>query len=295
MYRYTFIKYGDDSPAVREYQERLIELGYDKCLVGGKVKTLTADGKYGDITCAVTENLLAKLVDVISVEWVKQKFPAAEDWWFEINGKLVTPALGAFLERVEELSAWYKQKLPEITVEVPKEETGEPLWKKLGRMVVELAKGEVGVKEKGTTNTGKRVNEYQDIGSCGEVKNGGSPWCSYYVKWLFRTILKLLGMKDLFECGGYTPYDRQWGIKKGIAVKYPDWDDMVFPFIFFIYGASRGDVVHTGIGIARSGNNIVTNEGNTNAAGSSNGGEVANRLRDKSQMYYINNVMNLYK
>lgn len=292
-YNYQPIQYGDKSNAVKEYQERLIELGYNKCyLKDGKIHTLYADGVYGDITAGVTENLLAKLVDTISIAWIKQKFPSAKDEWFEINGKKVSPALGAYLAHAEELSKWYQKELPKYEIKI--EEKPESTYESFIKWTLKTAQGEIGVREKGTTNTGKRVNEYQLVGSCGQFKNGGFAWCDFWAKWVYRQVIEMLKLKDYLPCNGYTPNTRVFGQENNIATHKPQLNELIFGSQFLIYGSSRGDAIHTGIIAGIKNGQVITIEGNTNASGSADGGGVEQRLRPLSQIWYQIAVPLLY-
>jgi len=279
------LKYGDTGDDVRALQLRLIEIGFGKCLVKGQVKTLTGTGNFFEITRECLESFQAKVLDAVLIAGdfvpaeIKEKYPFSidgimnySDWYILINYNF--------------LIAWYKIHIKPDDL-VPDPEPEQTTVSKIIKKLLEIATGEVGVREKGTSNTGVRVNEYQNVGSCGQVKYGGNPWCSYYVKWLIRAVLKLFNIKDFLECGGYTPYDRQWGIKNGIAVKVKSIDDIDAGDIFLIYGSGRGDAVHTGLVKGKKNGRVITNEGNTNSAGSSDGGGVEDRLRPVSQIWYV--------
>ena len=287
MYKYIPIKYGDESQAVLDYQNRLIELGYDKYYDSKDKKTYTLipSNYYGDGCRAITENLLAKLVDSISIEWVMSKFPDAKPQWFEINGNFVTPALGAYLEHAEELSKWYNQELPKYEIEIP--ENPQSKLEQFVNAILKFAKGEIGVREKGSTNTGVRVNEYQLIGSCGQVKHGGCAWCDFWCKFIYRYgAIIPLKLKDLLPCDGYTPNTKLFGLKNNIAIKNPKLSELILSSQFLIYGSARGDAIHTGIIAGTKNGQVITIEGNTNASGSADGGGVEQRIRPLSQIWY---------
>ena|SRR3990167_2296227 len=282
----TDLKNGDEGPEVLSLQNRLIELGYNRVrLKDGSIGRIVPEGYFGDVTEACLENFQAKVQDVVAgvfvPDWIREQYP------FSIDG-IMNYSDWYLLEYYEKLAAFYKVAIkPDELIPDEEPEKKESLTQTVIRKLIEYAVAEVGVREKGTTNTGVRVNEYQLVGSCGEVKKGGSPWCSYYVKFIIRAVLKFFMIEDFMQCGGYTPSDRQWGIKKGIAVKVESLDDIEAGDIFLIYGSARGDAVHTGFVKGKKNGRVITNEGNTNSAGSADGGGVENRLRSWQGLWYV--------
>ncbi len=282
------LKVGDSGPEVLKLKKRMSELGYTKVKDGKETLTISLeDPEYSDTLGKIVENMKAKLLDAISIDWVKSYFKDCPDEWLQINPDC-NPAFWNLLENYEKYSEFYKATIkPDDFIPDADENGNDTLIQKVIKKVIELFLGEVGVRETGTSNTGTRVNEYQFVGSCGEVKNGGSPWCSYFVKWLIKKALLFFNIKNFMQCGGYTPYDRQWGIENYIAVKVSSIDDIDKGDQFLIYGSSRGDAIHTGIVVGKKNGKVITGEGNTNSAGSADGGGVEQRLRNVSGIWYV--------
>ncbi len=58
-----------------------------------------------------------------------------------------------------------------------------PPTSSLRQRILEIARGEVGVREEGGSNRGPRVREYQDASDLGGT---GWPWCVAFVQWVMR-------------------------------------------------------------------------------------------------------------
>lgn len=136
--------------------------------------------------------------------------------------------------------------------------------------IIELARGEVGVREIGDTNCGKRVNEYKSATYLDSTQSW--PWCAAFICWLLRE-----GMK-----GGSYSFKRpttagawdfeNWASDQDMSVrtKKPHNGDII-----------AGDIIlftfsHIGIAISSPDKNgmVQTIEGNTDDAGSREGGGV---------------------
>lgn len=144
--------------------------------------------------------------------------------------------------------------------------------KALHTKLLQIACKELGVSEIGKTNSGKRVKEYQDTTDLGGTN---WPWCAAYICWIFK------------QAGIFTENNRpktasafgfeQWGKSLGInVIKKPT-------------SIVKGDVViysfsHIGIASSDSGKNgtFTAYEGNTNSAGSREGGSVLEKYRNIS-------------
>lgn len=146
--------------------------------------------------------------------------------------------------------------------------------KALHTKLLQIACKELGVSEIGKSNTGKRVKEYQATTNLGGT---GWPWCAAYICWIFK------------QAGIFTEDDRPktaaaygfetWAKKLGISViKKPD---KVLKGDIVIYSFS-----HIGIASSDSGTNgtFTAYEGNTNAAGSREGGSVLEKYRNLSSV-----------
>jgi hypothetical protein len=149
--------------------------------------------------------------------------------------------------------------------------------------LIDIARGEVGVREKGN-NTGPRVKEYQ---AATNLAGTGWFWCAAFVGWCIRewgkepATLAALGFtkKQQFEVwrpktAGAWAYE-DWARQKGLQVlpedaPLRDGDIMIF------------DMHHIGIVVTDQDNVITTIEGNTNSAGSRDGGGVMQKQRSRS-------------
>lgn len=167
---------------------------------------------------------------------------------------------------------------------------GKPGWltekenrmKTLAELIPQIALREVGVEEIDGTNCGPRVNEYKAATSLPADQEW--PWCAAFVCWVIREAMRLAG-------GSYT-FKRPttasaWGMEgwslaqdNSTQTKKPPQRDI-----------QAGDIVvfrFSHIGIALSGPDaagyIDTVEGNTDSAGSREGGGVFRKRRHVSKI-----------
>jgi len=150
----------------------------------------------------------------------------------------------------------------------------------LVKKIIALARDEVGVREIGNTNYGKRVNEYKSATNLDSTQ--GWPWCAAFICWLFREAMK----------GGSYSFKRpttasawafeNWADEQDMSVrtKKPHNGDIV-----------AGDIIiftfsHIGLAISAPDKNgmVQTIEGNTDDAGSREGGGVYNKERHISKI-----------
>jgi ribosomal protein S6E (S10) len=150
--------------------------------------------------------------------------------------------------------------------------------------LVELAKKEVGVEEVDGTNCGVRVNQYKDATWLDEKKNW--PWCAAFICFLFQQ-----GMKDK----KYTFERPQTPSAYGFEGWCLNQDRSVL--LKRSGKISKGDIVifnfsHIGIAIEDEANGVVlTIEGNTDQAGSREGGGVYIKQRKRSLIRSFIKVM----
>ena len=150
----------------------------------------------------------------------------------------------------------------------------------IAQKLVALARKEVGVEEVNGTNCGPRVNEYKAATWLDPKKPW--PWCAAFICWLMREAMK--GGKYSFErprTAGAWDFEN-WALKEksGVYLKKPHSSDI-----------KPGDIVvftfsHIGLAISspdKSGN-IQTIEGNTDEAGSREGGGVYEKKRKLSSI-----------
>jgi len=150
----------------------------------------------------------------------------------------------------------------------------------LSSKLIELAREEVGVREIGETNCGKRVNEYKGATYLDNTQSW--PWCAAFICWLFREAMK----------GGNYTFKRPttasaWAFENwaedqdmSIRLKKPHNGDIV-----------AGDIViftfsHIGLAISSPNKDgiVQTIEGNTDVAGSREGGGVYLKERHISKI-----------
>lgn len=146
--------------------------------------------------------------------------------------------------------------------------------------LIALARDEVGTEEDNGTNCGKRVNEYKSATTLDSTQ--GWPWCAAFICWLFREAMS--GGKYTFgRPTTASAWDfENWARKQDstIKTKKPHGNDII-----------AGDIVlftfsHIGLAISSPDKNgmVTTIEGNTDAAGSREGGGVYIKSRSLSKI-----------
>ena len=150
--------------------------------------------------------------------------------------------------------------------------------------IVELARAEIGVEEINGTNCGPRVNEYKAATWLPADKPW--PWCAAFVCWLVREALKATGVKETKafkrpRTAGAWDFEN-WSLAQDASTqtRKPHKGDI-----------QPGDIVvftFSHIGICEKGpdkNGMVTTiEGNTDGAGSREGGAVLRKQRRLNQI-----------
>ena len=149
---------------------------------------------------------------------------------------------------------------------------------KLPVEIVKVATAEVGVEEVNASNSGKRVQEYQATTSLGGT---GWPWCAAFVCWVVKTAMENLGIKETKTFRRPTTASA-WGYElwslaqdNSTHTKKPHRGDI-----------QAGDIVvfkfsHIGIALSKPDKDgfVMTVEGNTDGAGSREGGAVLRKKR----------------
>jgi hypothetical protein len=128
-----------------------------------------------------------------------------------------------------------------------------------GRLI-EIAKGEIGVRET-TTNSSKRIDQY-----CHYVGFKKVAWCAAFCSFCFGQ-------------AGYKKPKTAWS--PSLFPKERLAKDALPGMVMGIYFPSKGRIAHCGIVIAVKGGWCETIEGNTNVAGSREGDCVMRKLRHK--------------
>lgn len=150
----------------------------------------------------------------------------------------------------------------------------------LVKKIIALARDEVGVREIGDTNCGKRVNEYKSATNLDSTQ--AWPWCAAFICWLFREAMK--GSSYSFKRPTTaSAWDfENWAEDQDMSVKTkkPSGSDII-----------AGDIIiftfsHIGLAISAPDKNgmVQTIEGNTDDAGSREGGGVYSKERHISKI-----------
>ena len=153
---------------------------------------------------------------------------------------------------------------------------------KLAPELVRIATAEIGVEEVNGSNRGPRVDEYKAATWLDPSK--GWPWCAAFVCWVVREAMEATGQRYTFDrprTAGAWDFEN-WSRKQDSSTwtKRPHDGDI-----------QAGDIViftFSHIGIATSapdaGGWVTTVEGNTDAAGSREGGGVYRKRRHVSKI-----------
>jgi hypothetical protein len=141
---------------------------------------------------------------------------------------------------------------------------------KLSEAIVQIATKEIGVTEVNGTNCGPRVDEYKAATWLNPKL--GWPWCAAFVCWCFREALALSGAWD-FENWSLAQ-DNTTNTRKPHKNDIQAGDIVIFTFS------------HIGIAISApdKNRNIRVIEGNTDGAGSREGGAVLRKTRHVSRI-----------
>lgn len=155
---------------------------------------------------------------------------------------------------------------------------------KLPQALIQVAIAEVGVEEVNGTNCGPRVDQYK--ASTWLNPKVGWPWCAAFVCWCIREALTITGIKETKtfkrpRTAGAWDFEN-WSREQDNSThtRKPHRNDI-----------QAGDIVifkFSHIGIALSApdakGNVKTVEGNTDGAGSREGGAVLRKTRNVSQI-----------
>ena len=150
--------------------------------------------------------------------------------------------------------------------------------------IVRIAKAEVGVREIRDTNCGEIVNEYK-AATCVNPKKG-LPWCAAFVCWVIREALKSSGVKEtktFKRPRTASAWDfENWSIDQDSTTwmrKPHDGDILPGDIVIFKFS-------HIGIAVSYpdKNGNVYTVEGNTDSAGSREGGGVYFKTRNLSKI-----------
>lgn len=154
--------------------------------------------------------------------------------------------------------------------------------KTLAQAIVEIAKREVGIEEVNGTNRGPRVDEYKAATNLPPHESW--PWCAAFVDWCVKQAMALAGGNYTFQrpttAGAWDMENWSLAQDESTWTRKPTHGDI-----------QAGDIViytfsHVGIatGSPDGDGYIHTIEGNTDAAGSREGGGVFAKRRHVSKV-----------
>lgn len=152
--------------------------------------------------------------------------------------------------------------------------------------VLQTARNEIGVREVGTSNTGKRVQSYQAATTLGGT---GWPWCAAFVAWCMKYALGNDLAQTVWIPTASCDLILDWATRKGIISTTP------IAGCVGLVMASRHDATHTFIvtAVDNDDETFSTIEGNTNNDGSAEGNGVYTRTRRFENRYLFVHWMNL--
>jgi hypothetical protein len=232
----------DDEDSITLIQQRLRDLGYPRS--ASDSRPLEVDGQFGADTFGAVELFQARHSSLLGQP-------------LNVDGVVGSDTWGALFGR-----AAVHTSPPEPT-------------KRLLRKVLEIAAGEIGVREDPpASNRGKRVQEYQ--ASAGV--DPGEPWCAAFVYWCFANAASALGVANPMKTKGCRTGSvvELWDQANANGVKIVTHDaaladpSRVLPGMVFIITMNGGHG-HTGLVSKVIGNSLETIEGNTNDDGSREG------------------------
>lgn len=154
---------------------------------------------------------------------------------------------------------------------------------KLPSKLVELARKEIGVEEVNGSNCGPRVNEYKAATNLPPSESW--PWCAAFICWLVREAMRATGTPETATfkrpktAGAWDFINWSLAQDKSTQTKRSPGDDI-----------QPGDIVvftfsHIGLAVDHADSGMVrTVEGNTDAAGSREGGGVFEKRRQTAQI-----------
>ena len=150
---------------------------------------------------------------------------------------------------------------------------------KIGTRMIALAEEQIGVSEVDGTNCGPIVDEYKAATWLDPTK--GWPWCAAFICWLVMEAIKGEDVSfDRPQTAGAWDFENWAKKQRGVELRKPTNHDIkagdIVIFTFSHIGLAIKDMDLSG--------NIATIEGNTNGAGSREGGAVLEKKRHVSRI-----------
>ncbi len=141
--------------------------------------------------------------------------------------------------------------------------------------IIDIASGEIGVREATGNNDGKRVEEYLRYTNLGK----GYAWCSAFVSWCFGQA----GLQEPRNPWSPALFPNARTYCRGDACRRPvTWLKINPADIFGIYGQSARRIDHVGLVKSVQDSYLITIEGNSN-------NRVESRRRHLSTVYALAN------
>lgn len=140
--------------------------------------------------------------------------------------------------------------------------------------VLEVARSQLGVK------SGRKYWDYVMGG--GYESGSATPWCACFVSWCFHQAGAKCAGLPAASCT-YGIYAKALKAGKVVSVASARPGDVVL----FNFDHIKSDAEHVGIVESVGSGTLVTIEGNTNAGGSSTGGQVCKKVRSKANVFAI--------
>ncbi|MBD1421237.1 CHAP domain-containing protein [Sphingobacterium chuzhouense] len=145
----------------------------------------------------------------------------------------------------------------------------------LPQKIIDIASGEIGVREATGNNDGKRVEEYLRYTNLGK----GYAWCSAFVSWCFGQA----GLQEPRNPWSPALFPNARTYCRGDACRRPvTWLKINPADIFGIYGKSVRRIHHVGLVKSVQDSYLITIEGNSN-------NRVESRRRHLSTVYALAN------
>lgn len=146
----------------------------------------------------------------------------------------------------------------------------------LRERTLEIALAEVGVREQGGANRGKRVEQFLREARIAP----GEPWCAAFVNWCARFAADEMGVISPLESVPLQGYVKSYADHKDPAFARVSIGDARPGDLYLQWHPSKKRHAHIGLFVKRLGDDVImTVEGNTNDAGSREGDGVYRRQR----------------
>ena len=164
-----------------------------------------------------------------------------------------------------------------------------PTKKEVIDHLVEVAKGEIGVREhpKGS-NRGAKVDRYQSADSLAGV---GYAWCGSFNAWCIRATEDDLKVDIPYNYSASCDQILSWARSNGVIYETPEVGDVMLVMNL----RNRRDSIHTGIVVKVTGNSFQSIEGNTNNDGGREGYGVIKHTRQNGDRYLFARPADLMK